>query len=227
MSRILLIETASAVCSVAVAEDGRCIALRETGANGVATGQTEHSRVIAPYIKELIDQCGAVDAVAVSAGPGSYTGLRIGLATAKGLCFAAGIPLILIDSLVGLVEAARAQLSDGGHTLRPMIDARRMEIYTAIYSANGERLSEISPVVVDAQTFAPTECKQYIFGSGAAKCLPVMREAGVDAELIEVEVSARWIAEIAQKMFDAKQFSDVAYAEPLYLKEWMSANKIL
>lgn len=225
MSKILILETSSGVCSVAVARDGVVVALREVGSNGVATGQTEHSRVIAPFIKEVIDEVGAIDAVAVSAGPGSYTGLRIGLSTAKGICFAAGIPLILIDSLAGLVVAAREQIGAGDYTLRPMVDARRMEIYTALYDSDGVRLTEIEPVVVDEQTFAHQTGKLYVFGSGAAKCLPLMCDAGVDVQMIEVEVSARWIASIAQQMFDKGQFSDVAYAEPLYLKEWIGTCK--
>lgn len=226
MSIILIIETGSSICSVAIARDGQCAALLETGAAGSASSQTQHSSILAPYIAKLLEEHGPIDAVAVSAGPGSYTGLRIGLSTAKGLCYAAAIPLLMIDSLTGLVEAAGRQITEQvDFALRPMVDARRMEVFTAKYDAQGNRISDIEAVVVDHNSFLTDRGKRlYVFGSGAAKTLDLIGQSGVDAHLLEIELSARWLCSAAQKAFDKGEVADTAYAEPLYVKEWQSTT---
>jgi tRNA threonylcarbamoyladenosine biosynthesis protein TsaB len=153
MSRILLIETSTALCSVALAVDGGIAASRESDQ------PRSHSAMTAPFIKELLDSCGLfasdLDAVCVSAGPGSYTGLRVGVSTAKGVCFAAGVPLLSVGTLDVLVAQARADglLPEGCHRVIPMVDARRMEVYTAVYTPDGQRLTEVEPRVIDAESF--------------------------------------------------------------------------
>ncbi len=228
--RILIIETSASECSVAVAQNGRCIAELSSGDSAsAASSNSEHSRLLAPYIEQILEQCGAVDAVAVSYGPGSYTGLRIGLSTAKGVCFGANIPLLLIDSLRGLVCRAIELLNDEklkeNYLLCPMIDARRMEIYTALYNPSGEQMTEIQPMIVGEDSFKEIEKPLYIFGSGAAKCVEQLQKNGLEVHYIDgVGTSARYFAEAAFEAYNAEQFADVAYAEPLYLKEWQSTS---
>ena len=146
--RIILIETSTSLCSTALLEEGRIVASRRS------SEPRAHAAMTAPFVKELLDERGLrvsdCDAVCLSMGPGSYTGLRVGSSTAKGLCFGGGIPLLAVSTLDVLVaQAAAAGLPDGCRYIVPMIDARRMEVYTAVYSADGERLTEIAPVVVD------------------------------------------------------------------------------
>lgn len=235
--KILIIETSAAECSVAVAENGKTILERTTSnqvqSEGVATARSQHSTLLATFIEELLSQCGGrVDAVAVSYGPGSYTGLRIGLSTAKGICFAMGVPLILVDSLQGLVERAVREL--GGRVsknelLCPMIDARRMEVYTALYSTEGERLEDIYPLVVSAESFeeARNSGKELIlFGSGAKKCLEVLANSGLRVRYLDSAVCAEAsdFSGVVCRMYEAEEFADLAYCEPLYLKEWQSTT---
>lgn len=229
MANIITIETSGRICSVALAANGECIAIKEfTPDNGA---QMEHSAMLAPFIDELLRSVNwnfndNVDAIAVSAGPGSYTGLRIGLATAKGLCFGGGKKLITIDSLCSIVEVALSHNTfDADTILCPMIDARRMEIYCAMYSNIGERLTDIAPIVVDDNTFAQYASRRVVvFGSGAQKCLDALGAAGVDATFIDIELSASGLCGVAQTMFDNGQFADVAYCEPLYLKEFVGTK---
>ncbi len=236
--KILIIETSASECSVAVAENGVTILERttsnsETQSGGVVTSNSQHSTLLARFIDELLNECGSkVDAVAVSYGPGSYTGLRIGLSTAKGICFAMGVPLILVDSLQGLVE--RAVKVVGGEMaenerLCPMIDARRMEVYTALYNAQAKRLDEIHPLILDASSFADEVSrgeKLILFGSGAKKSLEVLSNSGVEHTYLEdvVWAEAADFSRVVCEMFENGEFADLAYSEPLYLKEWQSTT---
>lgn len=227
MARIIAIESSGRNCSVALSEGGQCVLLREF--MPIDGAQMEHSALLAPFIDEILherelDFVRDVDAVAVSAGPGSYTGLRIGLSTAKGLCFGGGKPLVAVDSLSVLVSEA-VRLGAGEELLCPMVDARRMEIYTAIYDAHGVRLTDIAPMIVDESGFARYAGREMaIFGSGAAKCLDMLRVAGVNVHLIEVQSSAKGMCSAAETMFNAGELSDVAYCEPLYLKEFLDTR---
>ena len=147
--RIILIETSTSLCSTALLEGDRITAVRKS------TEPRAHAALTAPFVKEMLDERGLkvsdCDAVCLSMGPGSYTGLRVGSSTAKGLCFGGGIPLLAVGTLdVLAAQAIEAGLPEGCKWIVPMIDARRMEVYTALYSAAGERLTDISPLIVDS-----------------------------------------------------------------------------
>ena len=169
MARIILIETSTALCSTALAEDGRIVAYKES------TTPRAQASLTAPFVKEMLDACGIgvrdCDAVCVSKGPGSYTGLRVGVSTAKGLCFGAGIPLIAVGTLDILVYQAagsgpclpsdsgrsfpedKVLLPDGCRYIVPMIDARRMEVYTSVFTPDGRQLTEIRPQIIAPGSF--------------------------------------------------------------------------
>ena len=147
--RIILIETSTSLCSTALLEGDRITAVRKSAE------PRAHAALTAPFVKEMLDERGLkvsdCDAVCLSMGPGSYTGLRVGSSTAKGLCFGGGIPLLAVGTLdVLAAQAIEAGLPEGCKWIVPMIDARRMEVYTALYSAAGERLTDISPLIVDS-----------------------------------------------------------------------------
>ena len=226
MSYILCIETGTEICSVGLVKNGELISLRESSEG------RDHARRIAVFVDDVLRgtdiDAEELDAVAISKGPGSYTGLRIGTSFAKGLCYGLGIPLIAIGSLDSLVEVA-ADDNDAGildiddranALLVPMIDARRMEVYTQVCDTHGNRLSEVEALIVDENTFAPYDDGKrelVLFGSGAAKCATVVPHAKV----VEVIPSARGLARPAQAAFDRKAFEDVAYFEPFYLKDFV------
>ena len=180
MSRILLIETWTALCSVALAVDGKVVASRESDQ------PRSHAAMTAPFIKELLDSRGMfasdLDAVCVSAGPGSYTGLRVGVSTAKGICFAAGVPLLSVGTLEVLVGQARTGglVPEGCRYIIPLLDARRMEVYTAVFSPDGERLTEVEPRVIDAGSFA----KERSEGPKSKKLLHFVLDDGTGTDRI-------------------------------------------
>lgn len=230
---ILCIETGTDVCSVGLVRDGGVVALRENG------GDRDHARHVAVYAREVLMETGLaaseLDAVAVSKGPGSYTGLRIGVSFAKGLCYGLRVPLIGVGSLESLVSLAidnfgaeaisSTCMASRQRTLFiPMIDARRMEIYARVFDASGRALSEVEAVVVDENSFADfrrdnegRDRQVFIFGDGAAKC----RRALPWADYIDVGASARGMARLATQAFEARRFEDVAYFEPFYLKDFV------
>ena len=233
MSLILCIETGTDVCSVGLAENGVLTALRESCGR-------DHARNVAVYVDELLRErdidADEIDAIAVGKGPGSYTGLRIGVSFAKGLCYGLRKPLIAIGSLDALVEVAREDAEAGivdvedfeRATLCPMVDARRMEVYTRLFDTSGKALSEVSAEVVTEETFADVrrEKQLIIFGNGAAKC----REVMPDATYISITPSARGLARLAQQRLTAGQTEDIAYFEPFYLKDFIvipSKKKLL
>ena len=221
-SRIILIETSASLCSVALAEDNVVLASRESA------GGREHAALTAPFVAEVLEELGLkvadCAAVCLSAGPGSYTGLRVGSSTAKGLCFGAGIPLISVSTPDIIVAKALAGglVPDGCTAIVPMIDARRMEVYSAVYSPAGERLTEIAPVVVEGpESFASLPGGKILFvGDGAMKC----REAlgGLDASFVELVADAASMAPLAFKKLEAREFENTAYFEPFYLKDFVA-----
>ena len=167
MARIILIETSTALCSTALAEDGKIVAYRES------TTPRAQASLTAPFVKEMLDERGLrvsdCDAVCVSKGPGSYTGLRVGVSTAKGLCFGAGLPLIAVGTLDTLVFQAAAEglLPEGCRYVVPMVDARRMEVYTAVFTPDGRQLTDTRPQVVESldqaisdKPLAPAGCTE-------------------------------------------------------------------
>ena len=235
---ILCIETSTAVLSVALARDGAVVCER------VCTEPRSQAALTAPLVKEVLDAAGITagecDAVCVSAGPGSYTGLRVGVSTAKGLAFGAGIPLLSMGTLDILVEGvigAKRPRGFGGLVpqsvedsidhrndpmIVPMIDARRMEVYTAVYSAGGDRLTEVEARVIGPDAFAEyLEQGEVLFvGDGALKCQEVITHP--NARFREAFPLARHMARRAQEDFDAGKFQDVAYFEPFYLKDFIA-----
>ncbi|MBO5656195.1 MAG: tRNA (adenosine(37)-N6)-threonylcarbamoyltransferase complex dimerization subunit type 1 TsaB [Rikenellaceae bacterium] len=230
MANILCIETSAAVCSVALAVNGETVAVRESDSG------RNHAGNIGVFADEILraNNMGPedLDAVAVSSGPGSYTGLRIGVSFAKGLCYGLQIPLIAVGSLESLVEVARENEQAGvvnmpswdKSIMVPMIDARRMEVYTRVFDAEGDALSEVEAKIIDAESFTEFRRKAaeqggefVIFGDGAAKCCEVLE----GARYIEVAPSASGISRLAQRAFDAQQWEDIAYFEPFYLKDFV------
>jgi len=227
MSLILSIETATSVCSVCLSDNEKVIALRETSEHN------SHSRVIAVFIDEIFKETGIpktrIDAVAVSRGPGSYTGLRIGVSTAKGLCYGLDKPLIAVDTLHSMAWGMRAV-----HTMRdadkpalfvPMIDARRMEVYTAVFD---EALNMIKPVtaeIIDAGSFGElTPSHRLIFaGDGADKCREVLSS---DTFIFSNKFvhSATHMVTPALIRFNEGLFEDTAYFEPFYLKDFIAGK---
>lgn len=226
MSLILCIETGTDICSVGIAKEGELLSLRESDEG------RDHARKVAVFVDELLRETGIapdeLDAVAVGKGPGSYTGLRIGVSFAKGLCYGLQKPLVAVGSLDALTEVAREDYEAGivavddwaRAWLCPMVDARRMEVYAQIFDASGAAQTEVSAEVVDDGSFGPFRHGDrpfVIFGSGARKCAGVLP----DAQLIEVTPSARGLARLAQQALDAGQTEDIAYFEPFYLKDFV------
>lgn len=217
MSLILAIESGTEVCSVAISKDGVVQALRESHAG------RDHARLVATFTDEVLRELqipsSELSAVAVSRGPGSYTGLRIGVSFAKGLCYALRIPLIGVDSLAALcrVLVDKHEVADGA-VLMPMIDARRMEVFTQRYDSSCVAQGDAESKVIDEEAFAEVResgAQMIIFGDGAEKC----REALAWATYREVEPSASGVAAIAEEKLQRSEVEDVAYFEPFYLKE--------
>lgn len=226
MSLILCIETGTDVCSVGIAKEGELLSLRESDEG------RDHARKVGVFVDELLRETGLVpddlDAVVVGKGPGSYTGLRIGVSFAKGLCYGLQKPLLAVGSLDALVEVAREDYEAGiisvgdweRALLCPMVDARRMEVYAQVFDVQGRPQSGVSAEVVDAGSFAAYRNQGrpfVIFGSGARKCADVL--AG--ATLVDVTPSARGLVRLAQQALDEGRTEDVAYFEPFYLKDFV------
>ena len=217
MALILLIETSTAKLSVALARDGKVIASRECEEPRLQASLT------APLVKEVLDSQGLTmadcNAVCVGKGPGSYTGLRVGVSTAKGLAFGAEVPLIAIGSLDVLVAGA-----DPGQAsyVVPMIDARRMEVYTAVYSTDGEQLTPVEAKIIGPESFAGELAAGPVLfiGDGALKCREVITHP--NARFVEAWPLASNMAALAQKAYDEKRFEDLAYFEPFYLKDFVA-----
>lgn len=180
------------------------------------------------FIKEMLDEAGwkaaDCDAVAVSSGPGSYTGLRVGSSTAKGLCFGADLPLIAVSTPEILVWQAleKGLLPDGCKHIIPMIDARRMEVYAAVFSAGGERESEISADIIDGGSFAGelSDGRCLFIGDGAEKCKTAISSDNAFFEQCCPE--AAHMLHPALKAFEEKRFESIAYFEPFYLKDFVA-----
>ena len=215
---ILNIETATAICSVAIGENNKILASR------TLKGRQTHAAKLTLLIEECLTEVGItlhdLDAIAVSIGPGSYTGLRIGLSTAKGLCYTLGKPLITIDTLAALANTTKMNFGDAVAVYCPMIDARRMEVYTAIYDNNGQILQAVQPLIVENESFFQAYFSNHqtvIFsGDGANKCQSVITNQY--AKFVEQENSAIGMLALVEKKFQLKDFADVAYSEPFYLK---------
>ncbi|OMQ11137.1 tRNA (adenosine(37)-N6)-threonylcarbamoyltransferase complex dimerization subunit type 1 TsaB [[Flexibacter] sp. ATCC 35103] len=218
MSFILNIETATKNCSVSIAKNGETIVCKEIAEEGYS-----HAEKLHVFIEEAIAEAGLnvqdLNAVAVSQGPGSYTGLRIGVSAAKGLCFALNIPLIAIDTLHTL--ASQAKVSEG--KIIPMLDARRMEVYSEVFNAALEVERAIEAEVIKEDSFADYKETVYFVGDCADKCKPVLtKENFVFLEEIKFP-SAAAMSKISYDKYQKSDTVDVAYFEPYYLKDFMMA----
>ncbi len=237
MERIILIETSTALCSVALAENGEIVSYKASSA------PKAHASLTAVFINDMLSEKGITladcDAVCVSMGPGSYTGLRVGVSTAKGLCFGSKKPLLAVGTLDTLVAQAASEFTasdvipdspkhvipDLIRNLRyiiPMVDARRMEVYTAVFTPDGRQITETAPVIVDESSFAShlEEGPVLFIGDGAGKCADVIKHP--NARFIQCWPKASAMLSPALKAFREGRFEDVAYFEPFYLKEFVA-----
>lgn len=224
---ILQIETATSSCSVALAKDGNVIGFKEINERNV------HAEVITVFMDSLITSAGMkyadLDAVAVSSGPGSYTGLRIGVSTAKGLCFALDKPLIAIETLsamaYGMINKGVYKPTDD-ILLCPMIDARRMEVFTAVFTMSGDRMRPTAAEIIDENSFAGLlqNNKLLFFGDGAEKCWDVLSKNPNAMFFPGFTNSAADLTQRAAEKFNNKDFENMASFEPYYLKDFIAGR---
>jgi len=217
LSIIINIETATKNCSVSLAKNGEIIAIKELN-----NGNYSHAEVLHPFIVDILKEADLtskdIDAVAVSKGPGSYTGLRIGVSAAKGLCFAYDKPLISIDTLTSLSYNISL---DKGYII-PMIDARRMEVYAAIYDENHKQIREIKAEIIDENSYSEylEKSKVYFLGDGSQKCKEIIKHK--NAVFIDYKFpSAKEMAQLSFDKYKKNDIENVAYFEPFYLKDFV------
>ncbi|WP_400193402.1 tRNA (adenosine(37)-N6)-threonylcarbamoyltransferase complex dimerization subunit type 1 TsaB [Hymenobacter sp. B81] len=220
MPLILALETSSPVCSVALLHDGALLAASELRLD------KSHSSHLTVLIEQMLSNTGftlaQLSAVAVADGPGSYTGLRIGAAAAKGLCYALGLPLLAVGTLPALAHQVARQIPGAaGYRFAPLLDARRMEVYAALYRADGTELLAPAPLILSPESFAAelAEGPVVFFGSGAAKFEPLVAGQPHALFVADVQPAAIAVARLAEAAYARQEFRDVAYYEPFYLKE--------
>ena len=216
MTYILNIETATKNCSVAIAKNGKTILCKEMAEEGYS-----HAEKLHVFINEILSEieisCKDLSAVAVSQGPGSYTGLRIGVSAAKGLCFALDIPLIAIDTLE--VLASQVKVSNG--IIIPMIDARRMEVYSAIFDSKLNKIREVQAEIIDATSFSEIDSPVYFVGDCSQKCKTVLANENFIFLEDKIYPSSNEMSALSYEKFRNNDEVDVAYFEPYYLKDFM------
>jgi tRNA threonylcarbamoyladenosine biosynthesis protein TsaB len=223
---ILCLETATPSCSVALVHNGEVLACEED-----PKGQN-HSEKITLFIDSVMKKAGIsydqLDAVAVSMGPGSYTGLRIGVSTAKGICYAVSKPLIAVETLEAMAYGGKLVISSERSERRnllliPAIDARRMEVYAAIFDENVNKIKDTEAVIIDENSFADLKKDHhlYLFGDGADKCAEIFANDDKITVIKDFYCSAKYMNTIAQQKFNNSEFVDVAYFEPFYLKDFV------
>lgn len=224
MAKILLIETATPICSVAIAIDGIVTAIKES------SEPNSHSAKLSVMIRDILETTNIpyseLDAVCVSSGPGSYTGLRIGVSTAKGLCYALEKPLLAVGTLQNI--AAGYMLLHPQYTgyICPMIDARRMEVYSAIFDNKGNYIRQTNADIIIENIYDQwLEQNNIIFiGDGADKTRSILEGKNNVMFDTDFKISAKGMAQLAEKRYENKQFEDVAYFEPFYLKDFVAAK---
>ncbi|OYQ38171.1 tRNA (adenosine(37)-N6)-threonylcarbamoyltransferase complex dimerization subunit type 1 TsaB [Flavobacterium cyanobacteriorum] len=219
MGYILNIETATKNCSVSLAKSGVPAALEEFAGEGYLHAEKLHVFIAKVLEKENIT-FNQLSAVAVSMGPGSYTGLRIGVSAAKGLCYALTIPLIAVDTLEIL---ARSLIVHEG-VIIPLIDARRMEVYSAVFDASYNRLRETRAEIITEESFSPYAQPVHLIGDGAAKCKPLLADSRFKYHDGLLYPSAAMMAGLSWQKFTQQEFEDVAYFEPYYLKDFIAGK---
>jgi tRNA threonylcarbamoyladenosine biosynthesis protein TsaB len=244
MALILCIETATEVCSVALAREQNLLEIRESSTRNV------HSAMLTVFVDEIIKSSGVkfgdLDAIAVSMGPGSYTGLRIGVATAKGLCYALDKPLIAIPTLQSMAVGINYELKIKNYEFHPdnqipkskienrkskilfcpMIDARRMEVYSAVFDHGGKEVREVRAEIIDEFSFQEFLADNHVVfgGEGADKCKPLLADHPNALFLDGFQASARFMAPLVSEKFREKQFENLAYFEPFYLKDFVAGK---
>ncbi len=227
MAEVLIIESSTEVCSVALSDNGKLIDLKED-----KNGQN-HARLLTVFVGEILKRNhispSGIEAVAVSKGPGSYTGLRIGVSVAKGFCYANQLPLIAVSTLEAMTREVIKNagkyfpVSGKQRLFCPMMDARRMEVYTCLFDENGRKVEPVSARIITNTTFE-SELRDYnivFFGNGAMKC-KTMIDSPNAVFLDHVYASASFMCELAREAYIEKQFEDLAYFEPFYLKDFIA-----
>ena len=226
---ILYIETATDVCSVALSKGTEIIGLNEEA------GGNNHAKHLLPFVDEVLKQAEVsmkeINGVAVSIGPGSYTGLRIGVSTAKGIAYTAGIPVMAISTLESIAQGAKtlwAESSSEQPQIIPLIDARRMEVFTTHYDFDINQLEEVSSKIIDETTFAELLSKEKVLfcGNGMPKCKEIL-SAFPNAKFMDAPISAKNMLPAALRKWQKQEFEDVAYFEPFYLKEYVAAKPVV
>ncbi|WP_411030103.1 tRNA (adenosine(37)-N6)-threonylcarbamoyltransferase complex dimerization subunit type 1 TsaB [Spongiimicrobium sp. 3-5] len=222
MAIILNLETATTNCSVSIAKDGKLIALKEHNSEGYS-----HSELLHVFIKEVLEDASLkfedLDAIAVSKGPGSYTGLRIGVSAAKGLCFSLNIPLISVATLRALAHQAIKQKVD---FIIPVLDARRMEVYAAVFNSKIIELRKTKAEIIDETSFQEyvKKGKVCLIGSGAEKCTGILEHPNFVFNTLAFP-SAKEMCLLSYEHYKSNTFEDLAYFEPYYLKNFMLQGK--
>ncbi len=229
MALILSIETSTIVCSVALAKNGVVVSKRENH------DEKSHAKSLTLYIDEVLNESkvgfNQIDAIAVSKGPGSYTGLRIGVSVGKGLCYALGKPLIAINTLqlmcfsvINKIIKKEVFVDEfNKSTLLPMIDARRMEVYTGLYTSEGEKIREVAAEIINKESFAELLEKNKIvcFGDGAIKVNEIIKHKNF-TYIPDICPLAENMAALSEESFKMKNFENTAYFEPFYLKDFVA-----
>ena len=226
---IICIETATNLCSVALCDSSGVLSSRESN------DQRSHASMLTVYIDEILKETSVdpsdLEAVAVSKGPGSYTGLRIGVSVAKGIAFAASIPLIGIETTLSMFMGMRERFlkegnKEGDTIFCPMLDARRMEVYYAVYDLSGRTIKEISAEIITENSFSSIPASQNIifFGNGALKCKNVI-ERGNSFFVDDFVMSAANMKIPAMQALESGHFEDLAYFEPFYLKDFITTTQ--
>lgn len=222
MAYILNLETATTNCSVSLAKDGALIAIKENN-----TPNYSHSEQLHVFIQNVLEAAALsssdLDAIAVSKGPGSYTGLRIGVSAAKGLCFSLDIPLVSIETLKSLASESN---SDDYDFIIPLLDARRMEVYSKVFDGELNEIRETKAEIIDERSFEAYTSKGEVLliGSGASKCQELIESPSVSFDTIAVP-SAKQMAALSYEKYANDMFEDVAYFEPYYLKDFIIQTK--
>lgn len=226
---IICIETATNLCSVALCDSAGVLSLKESN------DLKSHASMLTLFIGDILKETGIMasdlEAVAVSKGPGSYTGLRIGVSVAKGISYAASIPLIGIDTTLSMFTGISERMKDEGTVepdtlFCPMLDARRMEVYYALYNSTGTRIKDISAEIIteDSFTSVPEDCKIIFFGDGASKCKEILKRPGIQF-IDDFAISAAHMHIPVLQSFKLKHFEDLAYFEPFYLKDFITTTQ--
>jgi tRNA threonylcarbamoyladenosine biosynthesis protein TsaB len=225
MALILNLETATTMCSVALAKDGLLLSKKEL--NGDYTHAENLTCFIETIFEEVKLSLNEVDAIAISKGPGSYTGLRIGVSTAKGLCYSLDKPMIALNTLEHSAYGCSIQYGKDDELFCPMIDARRMEVYCAVFDKSNRLIRSTAAEIIDVQSFQTLLEKQtvYFFGDGATKCKPVLASNRNAVFLDHLYPSAVNMIALSEKAFQHRQFEDIAYFEPFYLKDFVAGKK--